>query len=143
MLSMKGSGYFPRANLRLSARRAQDDGAVAASTPPQLRSHLAPACRGVRPGVRPGHSGLSWPSDFRLVRFECDWNRTTPGVHASHLTYDRIFHELPSDVVWLCKKCHDELDERRTTVRTELGLRYTTLVHGPGQGRSRLDRRLI
>ena len=43
---------------------------------------------------------------------QCEISIRARGAHASHLCYDRIFHELPSDAVWLCKKCHDELDER-------------------------------
>ncbi len=53
------------------------------SAEPRHRSHPAPACRGVCPGVRPGHSGLSWfpdaeaptPTWVREVRSEVCFQR--------------------------------------------------------------------
>ncbi len=41
------------------------------SPPRNWSAEPAPACRGVRPGVRPGHSGLSWPPDAEAGFVRC------------------------------------------------------------------------
>ena len=43
----------------------------------------------------------------------CEICRRWPGEECAHLTYERIFNEPLSDLLWLCKKCHRELDEGR------------------------------
>ena len=40
----------------------------------------------------------------------CEICRRWDGRELAHLTYDRIFNERLEDVLWLCKKCHRELD---------------------------------
>jgi hypothetical protein len=34
------------------------------------------------------------------------------GQELAHLTYVRVFHELLTDVLWTCVRCHRELDNR-------------------------------
>jgi hypothetical protein len=34
------------------------------------------------------------------------------GEEAAHLTYERVFNERMTDVLWVCKRCHRELDSR-------------------------------
>jgi hypothetical protein len=34
------------------------------------------------------------------------------GQELAHLTYVRVFHELLTDVLWTCVRCHRELDSR-------------------------------
>ncbi len=42
---------------------------------------------------------------------KCEICRRADGQHCAHLAYDRIFNEPLSDLLWLCPKCHRELDE--------------------------------
>jgi ribosomal protein L37AE/L43A len=44
---------------------------------------------------------------------KCEICRRADGVECAHLTYDRIFHEPIDDLLWLCRKCHRELDQNR------------------------------
>jgi hypothetical protein len=37
----------------------------------------------------------------------------SPTLEVHHLTYDRFGHEAMSDLRVLCKRCHDEADEKR------------------------------
>jgi hypothetical protein len=41
---------------------------------------------------------------------EICWRRD--GEECAHLTYERIFNERMTDVLWVCKRCHRELDSR-------------------------------
>ena len=34
------------------------------------------------------------------------------GTELAHLTYERIFNERLTDVLWVCRGCHRNLDER-------------------------------
>jgi hypothetical protein len=56
-----------------------------------------------------------WRTLARAVRMrakgKCEICRRADGEECSHLTYERIFHELLTDLLWLCKKCHRELDD--------------------------------
>ena len=45
---------------------------------------------------------------------KCEICRRADGHHCAHLTYDRIFNEPLSDLLWLCSKCHRDLDEIRS-----------------------------
>ena len=40
-----------------------------------------------------------------------------PGLECHHRTYERFKHERQSDLVALCKSCHDLADERRRIAR--------------------------
>lgn len=44
---------------------------------------------------------------------KCEICRRADGVECAHLTYERIFHEPIDDLLWLCRKCHRELDQNR------------------------------
>jgi hypothetical protein len=37
----------------------------------------------------------------------CERCRERPAVDVHHLTYDRIYHESPSDLQAVCRTCHD------------------------------------
>src|SRR5262245_339169 len=41
---------------------------------------------------------------------KCEICLRADGEECAHLTYDRIFNELMTDLLWLCKSCHRELD---------------------------------
>lgn len=41
----------------------------------------------------------------------CEICRRARGREAAHLTYDRVFYEPLDDVLWLCRRCHLELDQ--------------------------------
>ena len=55
-----------------------------------------------------------WHRLARSVRMrakgKCEICLRANGEECAHLTYDRIFNELMTDLLWLCKKCHRELD---------------------------------
>ena len=42
---------------------------------------------------------------------KCEICRREDGQECGHLTYERIFHELMTDLLWLCRGCHRKLDE--------------------------------
>jgi hypothetical protein len=57
-----------------------------------------------------------WRMLARAVRIrakgKCEicWRRD--GEECAHLTYERVFNERMTDVLWVCKWCHRELDSR-------------------------------
>src|SRR2546430_16166607 len=55
-----------------------------------------------------------WRTLARAVRMrakgKCEICQRANGEECAHLTYDRIFNELMTDLLWVCKKCHRELD---------------------------------
>ena len=50
-----------------------------------------------------------WRTLARAVRMrakeKCEICLRADGEECAHLTYDRIFNELITDLLWLCKKC--------------------------------------
>jgi hypothetical protein len=46
----------------------------------------------------------------RRARGMCEICLRADGQECAHLTYERIFNERMTDLLWLCKKCHRELD---------------------------------
>lgn len=56
-----------------------------------------------------------WCTLARAVRMrakgKCEICLRADGEQCAHLTYDRIFNELMTDLLWLCKNCHRKLDE--------------------------------
>jgi hypothetical protein len=55
-----------------------------------------------------------WHTLARAVRMrakgKCEICLRADGEECAHLTYERIFNELMTDLLWVCKKCHCELD---------------------------------
>ena len=55
-----------------------------------------------------------WQTLARAVRMrakgKCEICLRADGEECAHLTYDRIFNELMTDLLWFYKKCHRELD---------------------------------
>jgi hypothetical protein len=55
-----------------------------------------------------------WRTLARAVRIrakgKCEICQRADGTECAHLTYERIFNERITDLLWLCKKCHRELD---------------------------------
>ena len=55
-----------------------------------------------------------WRTLARAVRMrakgKCEICQRADGTECGHLTYERIFNERITDLLWLCKKCHRELD---------------------------------
>ena len=55
-----------------------------------------------------------WHTLARAVRMrakgKCEICLRANGEECAHLTYDRIFNELITDLLWVCKKCYRELD---------------------------------
>ena len=58
-----------------------------------------------------------WHTLARAVQMrakgKCEICLRADGEECAHLTYERIFNERTTDLLWLCKKCHRELDNRR------------------------------
>jgi len=44
---------------------------------------------------------------------KCEICLRADGEECAHLTYARVFHELITDLFWVCKKCHRDLDNSR------------------------------
>ncbi len=57
-----------------------------------------------------------WRTLAKAVRLrakgKCEICRRADGRECAHLAYDRIFQEPLSDLLWLCRNCHGELDDR-------------------------------
>ncbi len=55
-----------------------------------------------------------WRTLARAVRMrakgKCEICLRANGEECAHLTYERIFNERMTDLLWVCKKCHRELD---------------------------------
>ena len=47
------------------------------------------------------------------ANYICEKCRTRPATEVHHLTYIRVFGELPSDLVALCRQCHSEIHWRQ------------------------------
>jgi uncharacterized protein YlaI len=62
-----------------------------------------------------------WKTLRRAVQLraknKCEICRRANGCDCAHLTYERIFNEPMSDLLWTCRACHRELDEERKRVR--------------------------
>ena len=60
-----------------------------------------------------------WRTLARAVRMrargKCEICRRADGAECAHLTYERIFNEPMADLLWLCKQCHYQLDNRHST----------------------------
>lgn len=41
-------------------------------------------------------------------------NRKNVVLQGHHLTYERVFNELPEDIQILCKKCHEKVHKKKT-----------------------------
>lgn len=56
-----------------------------------------------------------WRTLARAARLRakgrCEVCRRAPGAEAAHLTYERIFNEPLCDILWLCRRCHRDLDQ--------------------------------
>lgn len=44
---------------------------------------------------------------------DCGWNFHNHELEVHHLHYDTLGHESPSDLVVVCKSCHEKLDRKR------------------------------
>jgi hypothetical protein len=57
---------------------------------------------------------VRWQTIRRAVKLrangKCEICRRADGVQCAHLTYERIFHEPLTDLVWVCAPCHGKLD---------------------------------
>jgi hypothetical protein len=55
-----------------------------------------------------------WRTLARAVRMrakgKCEICLRANGEECAHLTYERIFNERITDLLWVCKKCHRALD---------------------------------
>jgi hypothetical protein len=55
-----------------------------------------------------------WRTLSRAVRMrargKCEISLRANGEETAHLTYERIFNERMTDLLWVCKRCHRELD---------------------------------
>lgn len=55
-----------------------------------------------------------WRTLVRAVRMrakgKCEICLRSEGDECAHLTYERIFNERMTDLLWVCKRCHRALD---------------------------------
>lgn len=51
------------------------------------------------------------------ARGKCEICKRADGRECAHLTYDRVFNEPMSDLLWLCVRCHRDLDTERRRLR--------------------------
>jgi hypothetical protein len=58
---------------------------------------------------------LARASEWILKRanYSCEKCKDWPATEVHHLTYVRVFNELPSDLIALCKQCHAEIHWRQ------------------------------
>jgi len=42
---------------------------------------------------------------------KCEICLRADGTDCAHLTYDRIFNERLADLIWVCRPCHQDLDQ--------------------------------
>ena len=42
---------------------------------------------------------------------KCEICQRRDGVHCAHLTYERIFNERITDLLWACARCHRAMDD--------------------------------
>jgi 5-methylcytosine-specific restriction endonuclease McrA len=47
------------------------------------------------------------------ANYTCEKCGARPATEVHHLTYVRVFQELPSDLVALCRQCHAEIHWRQ------------------------------
>jgi len=52
----------------------------------------------------------------RLAGYRCQVCNSNDDLHAHHRTYERRGDELQSDLICLCKKCHELFHRKRSTV---------------------------
>jgi len=58
---------------------------------------------------------------FLRAKGKCEICRRADAQELAHLTYDRIFNELLTDVLACCARCHRELDARWRNERHQHG----------------------
>jgi len=58
---------------------------------------------------------------FLRAKGKCEICRRADAREVAHLTYDRIFNELLTDVIACCKPCHREMDSRWKSERQHRG----------------------
>jgi hypothetical protein len=55
-----------------------------------------------------------WRTLARAVRMrakgKCEICLRANGKECAHLTYERVFNERMTDLLWVCEKCHRQLD---------------------------------
>jgi hypothetical protein len=55
-----------------------------------------------------------WRTLSRAVRIrargKCEICLRANGEECAHLTYERIFNERMTDLLWVCRRCHRDLD---------------------------------
>lgn len=79
---------------------------------------IIPATKVKRDDTNPEYRAYLFSSRWRKLRRavklrakgKCEICRRWDGTDCAHLTYDRIFHEHLEDLLWVCPKCHEDLD---------------------------------
>jgi hypothetical protein len=50
---------------------------------------------------------------LRRANYICEKCHKRPATQVHHVTYLRVFNELPSDLLALCRSCHSEIHYRQ------------------------------
>ena len=61
---------------------------------------------------------------LQRANYTCERCGRQPAAEVHHLTYVRVFQELPADLVALCKQCHAEIHWRQPANDNELQLSF-------------------
>jgi len=61
---------------------------------------------------------------LKRATYICEKCRKRPATQVHHLTYVRVFNELPTDLVALCKQCHNEIHWRQPANDNQLQLSF-------------------
>jgi 5-methylcytosine-specific restriction endonuclease McrA len=67
---------------------------------------------------------------LQRANYTCEKCRKRPATQVHHLTYIRVFQELPSDLVALCRQCHSEIHWRQPANDNQLQFSFD-LSEGP------------
>ena len=69
---------------------------------------------------------------FARAENKCQRCGATDALEVHHLTYDRLGHELPEDIVVVCPPCHQAADAQRAaaTVHRRVARHWEARVNG-------------
>jgi 5-methylcytosine-specific restriction endonuclease McrA len=61
---------------------------------------------------------------LQRANYTCEKCGTQAATEVHHLTYVRVFQELPSDLLALCRQCHAEIHWRQPANDNQLQFRF-------------------
>ena len=61
---------------------------------------------------------------LKHANYLCEVCRERPATEVHHVTYIRVFNELPTDLMAICRKCHAEIHDRRAANDNQLSFKF-------------------